>query len=248
MILWLALLMFTTNLLAHDPPNFYARVMPSAQDVCIVSLGGNCRNSTWLKELNIRFQAFPFDWVESEEIEGIINLLNNDFHDYLSFKNLIPYDHSHYNRIRDNQYKINLVHEFSFQGNSNFTFANEKDLKRGKACLQNEYQVVLEKYKRRIDRFRNLTVNYKTIIFMRTLFVDKPSAMRLYEALVKLFGNTHNIILAVVSDTEEFKEDWGYSKIKNFYLPTPYLIHDGYGQHFGHIIEKILENDLSKPI
>jgi hypothetical protein len=220
--------------------SFYNRIIPSAKDVCIVSLGGNCRNSTWLKELNIRFEAYPFDWVESEEIEGVIDLINNDFEDYLSLKNLIPHHHSHYNRVRDTQYKINLVHEFSFQGTANFSFANEKDLKRGMSCLHNEYRALYEKYNRRITRFRNLTQNYKTIIFMRTLFVDKPSAICLYEALIKLFGTHYNIILVVVNDTEEFKQDWGYPKIKNFYLPTSYLIHDGYGQSFGQIIETVL--------
>lgn len=225
---------------ANQSVPFYDRILPHAGDVCIISLGGNCRNSTWMKELNIRFQAFPFDWVESEEIDGIISLVNNKFRDYLSFESLIPHFHSHYNRVRDKQYKINLVHDFSFQGTENFSFAQERDFKNGMACIKNEYISVYAKYKRRIARFMNLAQNYKTLIFIRTLFVDKISAIALHDALVELFGTRSKIILVVVNDTEEFKEDWGYPTLKNFYLPTLYLTHDGYGKYFGQIIEQIL--------
>ena len=124
-----------------------------AHNYCVVSLGGNCRVSTWLKALNLRFQAFPFDWVESEEIEGLINLLDNNFDNYLLLENLIPFFNNYYNRVQDKVYKINLVHDFSFQGNESFSFAKSQDFKRGIGCINNEYLSVYNKYKKRIQRF-----------------------------------------------------------------------------------------------
>lgn len=231
---------------ANNLPSFYSRIIPSAKDVCIVSLGGNCRNSTWLKELNVRFEAFPFDWVESEEVEGVIDLLNNNFHDFCVLESLAPHFHSYYNRVRDKKYKINFVHEFSFQGNGNFSFSNAVDYKKGMHCLAKEYQAIYAKYARRVARFKNLTKNYKNIIFMRTMFIDKEAAVRLYDALITLFGARNNITLVVVNDTDEFKSDWGFESIKNYYLPTLYLTQDGYGQYFSHIIEQVLGPPLIK--
>lgn len=228
-LLGVLLLKFIAIACAKDPHNY-----------CVVGLGGNCRVSTWLKALNLRFQAFPFDWVESEEIEGLIALINNDFDDYLLLENLTPFFNYYYNRVQDRIYKINLVHDFSFQGNENFSFAKHEDFKKGINCINNEYFAVYEKYKKRIQRFKDLYKNHNQIIFVRVLYIDKDSAILLHKSLKKTFNNKVNIMLIVINDQEDFKVDWNLEGIKNFYLPTLYLTTDGYEQHFLAILEGII--------
>jgi len=206
---------------------------------CVVSLGSNCRVATWLRALNIRTKAYPFDWVESEDINALIHLIKNDFEGYLEFEKLAPAYNYFYNRVIDTTYKINFVHDFSFQGNERFSFANAVDYDYGLMCLKQEYGKFYEKYMRRIQRFRALTKKYEQIIFVRTLLVDKTTAQELYAALQLLFNNSQKIILVVISDQEDFKNDWHIRGIKNFYLPREHLITDGYERAFKHILMDI---------
>lgn len=219
------------------------------QKTCVVSLGSNCRVATWLRALKIRTQAYPFDWVESESLNELIQLIKNDFADYLKFERLAPSYNYFYNRIMDTTYKINFVHDFSFQGNERFSFANVDDYNHGIACFKQEYKKFYAKYMRRIQRFRSLTKNYEQVIFVRTLVVDQESAQKLSAALQLLFDNSEKIILIVIGDKEEFKRDWLMKGIKNFYLPAEYLITDGYEAAFKQILQEVLrENKTNSEI
>lgn len=226
--------LFSASLFFQEMKSF----LPAS--TCIVSLGSNCRVATWLKALNIRTRAYPFDWVESQDINTLTQLIQNDFEGYLEFEKLAPSYNYFYNRIRDTTYNIYFVHDFSFQGTENFSFAIPGDYNHGILCLQREYGKFYEKYMRRIQRFRALTSQYEQVIFVRTLLVDKAIAQELYAALRILFNTSNKIILVVISDKEEFRNDWHLQGIKNFYMPQEYLTTDGHEGAFKQLLMGIM--------
>ena len=55
-----------------------------------VSLGVDCGTANILRHLKIRNCSFPFDWVVT--YEGVTNIINNDFNDYLPKNNGNKYE------------------------------------------------------------------------------------------------------------------------------------------------------------
>lgn len=102
-----------------------------------VSLGVDCGTANILKHLGLRTCSLPFDWVVT--YEGIANIINNDFIDYLPSE--------------DNN------------NNNNSMLLNKKS---GILFLHNTFPNDIEVLNKRIDRFKNLleTCNEK-IIFVR---------------------------------------------------------------------------------
>lgn len=99
----------------------------------IISLGAFCFIAGNLRSLNLRTQAFPFDW-NITDMKTVITLLNNNFEDFCNAQYLVKkYDNK--NIFFDNKkYSLlRFVHDF------------DENL-----CNINEVE---EKYTRRIERF-----------------------------------------------------------------------------------------------
>ncbi len=128
----------------------------------IISLGQNCLVASALAKHGLRSTSGPFDWCTSNFMQGVIPLIENDFADFMDYKNLAI---SHIDKaFDDTKYKINYSHDV-------------------KTSLDEDYDLIREKYARRIDRFRKM-------IKSPTCFIRGCRSM---EELTSLPGNEERI-------------------------------------------------------
>ena len=80
----------------------------------IVSLGGSCQVAYQLDRLKLRFEAFPFDWLFSTNIEKVIDALENNFQDWMLEENLIEseFTQTEHRRVVDTKYDTVIQHAF----------------------------------------------------------------------------------------------------------------------------------------
>lgn len=100
-----------------------------------ISLGGNCFVAASMFKYGFRSFSGPFDWWKSNFIEGVIPLLETDFHEFMLYENLKVSEGSGEKVFDDLKYKINYNHDV-------------------KKSLIKEYNDIYVKYQRRIERFR----------------------------------------------------------------------------------------------
>ncbi len=163
-----------------------------------VSLGSHCEPTIILREEGLRQRAFPFDWLVTIDTEGLITLLNEDFRHLFNrddlFSPLYP------ECIEHNRYKIEFKHDGPFLQTAEI------------------WQNVVEKYQRRIDRFRSLRDFSGKVFFIRVAYdppeggptwwlkqphIDSNQAKALKEALDRYFPHL-DFTLLVINYLEDF--------------------------------------------
>lgn len=99
-----------------------------------ISLGYFCGVAQDLEALGLRDASYPFDWCISN-YEGVIKAIDNRFSDFMAYENLSQSAETrkHY---MDTAYEIFFFHDFSQY-----------------KSLDEQYFLVKEKYRRRINRF-----------------------------------------------------------------------------------------------
>ncbi|MBB1094878.1 hypothetical protein H5R92_01415 [Limosilactobacillus sp. BG-MG3-A] len=123
-----------------------------------ISLGYFCNVASDLEQLGLRNTSSPFDWVISD-FEGVIQAIDNQFSDFMVYDNLIQSEKFR-NHYFDSKYKIYFFHDFD-----EYT------------SLRNQYNIVKEKYDRRIKRF--LSNIKEPTIFFRYISSEKDMANEL---------------------------------------------------------------------
>jgi hypothetical protein len=170
-----------------------------------MSLGYDCSPAATLKNLNIRDEALPFDWVVSD-LQILITCIEDNFNSY--HKNL------HFN-----QRKTRLIDSYGFQFPHDYPFDsnNIDNSKIGEGVFGEEFNkqiisnwgeyhtMALEKYKRRIERFYNyLSSDKPLIILCRNYCVKDINHFASY--LANKFRK--NNIYFVISSKEKFKNNY----------------------------------------
>lgn len=112
----------------------------------IVSLGFFCSTALELERIGLRSNSNPFDWVLSFDMSKVIELINNDFEDFLNIKYLKQYK-SNRSYYMNDKYDIHFYHDFDRY-----------------KTLEDQLDNISNKYKRRIRKF------YQSIK-SKTLFV-----------------------------------------------------------------------------
>lgn len=151
----------------------------------IISLGFFCSVASELKRIGIRDCSSPFDWVISEDIFKIIQLINNNFKDFLSI-NYLEQNKNYPNYYKNIKYKIQFFHDF-----------NEHQ-----AC-EEQLPTIQEKYNRRINRlYENIK---EPTLFIRYIYnqqeydnIEKNIDIILKD--LKKYNINNNIIFVANSD------------------------------------------------
>lgn len=175
----------------------------------IVSLGSNCAVAYQLKKIQIRNQAYPFDWAKVS-LNSLITVLENNFDRYskLSIKkisqNHLILDNTNTNPtyIVTNNYGITMAHEL----------VNEEQL--------NLFELVLLK---RIDRFiqlKNMADEGKIIRFVRIEISNlSPNQMLSYNKLVELLDkiiSNYQIVVISKNKPDELNPKITWYELKAF--------------------------------
>ena len=174
-----------------------------------LTIGYDCSPAGALKVLNLREFALPFDWVISniKFLQRCFETNFEDFHKKLTFN---------YNKTRlIDHYGFQFPHDYPLTNMTNFennigegVFGEE----RGKFITEkwsDYYDTVLDKYNRRIERFKNIINDAKPIIVLCRY--NTKDVLELQELFIKYYKN--NNIYFVNSCKESFENDY----IKNIY-------------------------------
>jgi len=179
----------------------------------VISIGSDCTVATLIRQLNLRAEAYPFDWIYSH-FESLYNVLNDDFKFFLD-PNSLKLNNN--NDIIVDFYNFGFVHDFptihhDAALNDHQTVVNGK--------IRDDWQefigLVRVKYQRRIERFRNeLSGNNR--VFLVRYGIDQAQAIKLRDLLIDRYPNLDFIIIAVSGVENEI--DWGLDKIRNYGIP-----------------------------
>ncbi len=178
----------------------------ATSDRLFISLGCNCDVAVQLRDRNLREEAFPFDWLNTSNHDRISEILDDDFQYFVEEDCLFQNENRAF--IENRCYEIEFRHENILRD------------------LKNDLDEIATKYKRRIDRFRELR-NYKgKVFFIRTAYhvensgkwywyqdshrnISVDQAKTLHEALERFFPFL-DFTLVIIN----FKEEKG-PKIEN---------------------------------
>ena len=138
-----------------------------------ISLGWNCLVASSMSKHGLRSASGPFDWCKSS-FKGVIELLDNDFEEFLDYKNLEVNENKH---VVDIKYNIEYVHDFA-------------------QSIDEQYEEVKCKYFRRIYRFREM-IQQKTC-FIRTIWsVEDLCFLEREEERIKAVIRGNDLIVVV---------------------------------------------------
>ncbi len=80
---------------------------------CIFSIGIGCRPSGYLRDLNMRFQAAPLDWVGTDSLYVVAHLFETKFSDFFEEIKECPEESSgKYRCVRDTKNQLSSPHHF----------------------------------------------------------------------------------------------------------------------------------------
>ena len=174
-----------------------------------LTIGYDCSPAGALKNLNLREFALPFDWVVSN-INTLQKCFETDFQNF--HKNLV----FNYNKSRlIDHYGFQFPHDYPLIGityGENTIGEGVFGEENGK-CITDKwndyYGIVLDKYNRRIERFKNIINDTKPIIVLCRY--STGDVLKLQNLFIKYYKVTN--IYFINSSNELFEND----NIKNIY-------------------------------
>ena len=198
------------------------QIFCSQQEYIAISLGYRCQVAQQLGFNGLRTAAYPFDWLITP-FNSLYKLIDFEFVDFFDKKNLQLRTHFYYEddggHLRDPRYlhvwekKYNVLFRHHFQFNENYLDA---------------YDIIREKYKRRIQRFYDTLRSGKYIYFFRRV-ITKKQAIILTDLIGKKFPELAYTLVAI-DYTQEVQEKWDIPNVRNYYLPIP-VPYDRDGDH-----------------
>lgn len=189
----------------------------------IVSLGGFCQVAYQLDRLKLRFEAFPFDWIFSTNVERVLEALENDFQDWILEENLIEseFTETGHRRVVDTKYETVIQHAFPLD-----------------KSWREAYPKVSEMTRRRVDRLLNLRGGGDTL-FIRTN-LDEEQSLRMASVISEKYGD--NAKLLVVNLTHNFAMKELPAELDNLYRVEIYTYDEdwrGYNPHWNKLFSDI---------
>jgi len=168
-----------------------------------ITLGYDCSPAATLRNLNLREFALPFDWV----VSNVYSLEKCFEENFARFHTNLKYNYS----------KTRLIDSYGFEFPHDYPLANTvADINRigegnivecpGKQICTNYmyyYDFVLEKYKRRIDRFLNIMNDEKPIIVLCRY--STVQVLKLQEIILRIYKKEN--VYFVNSSLEAFEND-----------------------------------------
>lgn len=173
-----------------------------------ISLGNSCTVAYQLKQLNLRYNSYPFDWA-ALNIKKINNTLKYNFKNFNNLK-IIKFSENHSYKFNNkqgsyilkNDYNINFAHEF----------LHEYELH----ILKNKFDIRISKFKNNKDNF---------IIFV-LLNLEKNIDLELNNLIINLKKYFNNFKILYISN---------YQIKKNNYIIPHYIDNNWSGWQFNHL-------------
>lgn len=167
---------------------FLRSVMPGRKKFdLIVPIGDRCQISFQMRQNNLQFKSYPFDWLLNGSLDALITLLNNDFAHFLDRQDMEPVERRPVNLVvKNNHTGYWHLHDFECD------------------TIDEDYQSVYEKYIRRFARFDRHISNAKTVLFVYRNDSVRPDDIRkLIAVLKKRYPCTKITLLWITANTEK---------------------------------------------
>lgn len=171
------------------------------QETLFVSLGSYCAPASLARTCGLRRAAFPFDWNIALDGEKLLQILDEQFLHFLDLECLVPFGPA---ALLNTRYHLEFVHDGTWEGEGFVVYM----------------PILQSKYKRRIERFKNLEGHQGKVFFLRSGYINSVEdknrcykipenieiteeyALRLHAAL-KDFFPTLNFCLVIINNHEE---------------------------------------------
>jgi hypothetical protein len=164
-------------------------------DFQYISLGHDCSPAAILKNSGLRSAAFPFDWAETG-FSALCSCIRDDFKQFHRGVKL----NSTQQRVIDG-YGIQFPHDYPNVTCSSYSSVDENFYAERKICDDYEKYTdqVLEKYGRRIERFRNAMSDHtKPIIFLFRGFY--AHALEIKKIVEQVYGRETIIVIVATKE------------------------------------------------
>ncbi len=141
----------------------------------VVPIGEACFVATFLKNLNVREFSAPFDWVMGANLETRLELILNEFKDFLNIEDLVCVT----KQVEDGLLAEGLTDfptKHEIYENRRTGISHNHDFLRD-TPLEESFPEAKEKYNRRIERFLDLMRGESNILFFYA-DMPKPNAKR----------------------------------------------------------------------
>lgn len=163
-----------------------------------ISLGSECSCAATLRHLGLRDYALPFDWISSDPIKIYTCIMD----DFKGFHRNLTLNYKSTRLIDD--YGLEFPHDYPTS--SEETNVGEGVI--GEAKIIDDWEkchdLVLEKYKRRIERFKTVFLSSTPVI---ALYRGDPSDLYFFRSAFLEKYNKTNIIYVVSSTVPYVSED-----------------------------------------
>ncbi len=163
-----------------------------------LSLGEDCACTSYLRNCKLQFASFPFDWLTHASFEKRIELICNNFDNFLNFKDLY-----------DLKLDKNPNNNFDSYGNKSTDFYHYHDFAPD-TPLNISYPQVKNKYDRRIKRFYNKIKKSKKILFVwfsRDKILSKEQLTLALDKLMNKFPNKKIDLLILENNFDRFNKN-----------------------------------------
>ncbi|UOF90555.1 papain-like cysteine peptidase [Fodinisporobacter ferrooxydans] len=173
----------------------------------IFSLGSNCLPAYQLQKNKLRRFTGVIDWVISDSLADVNQLLKHRFNGFLELQNLKVVGYSEKNTyfVKDVSCNILTVYDFLLNENTREHLS--------------AYPQVKEKYNRRIRRFLDTLANSQSLLFIRSVgnFQDVHELQSILSEIVmcdfKILVVNHANVSGIV------EKDWGLKNVCVIELP-----------------------------
>ena len=170
--------------------------MGKYSDYNIIPIGDHCIISLILKELNLRKQSYPFDWVTNIEELYDTNIIYNIkiINELKTSDNIDDIVKKYIGNAFDNDKKMNSINNIWFPHDSENITDN------------------FEKYKRRFIRLKtDLNKKNMYILITRHYYIEKSIFEKILEQLLSY--NSDSIILFISGTNHTYIDDIQYSNV-----------------------------------
>ena len=156
----------------------------------VISIGEDCACSSYLRRCKLQDFSYPFDWLTKASFITRMELILNDFSDFLKKENLYSLDKSKYNQIDE---------KCDYWADKKYDFYFYHDFPAGEPFEQS-YPAVKEKYSRRTKRLYDQIEKSDKILFVwwsRDKHQDVEVVQNYYYKLIKRFADKSIYLLLI---------------------------------------------------
>ncbi len=179
----------------------------------IIGIGEDCACSSYIRKFNLQFASYPFDWLTKSNFDTRIKLILNNFKDFFNKED--------FNKLEKPKNAIvDLKCDYYENKKTDFYFYHDFE---SNLDFDNAFDIVKNRYDRRIKRLYRHIKNSKNILFIfwaRGDFIDNDK-LKKYQQKLKNKFKQKNIYLLFLENTPK-QNEFIQENISDFVLKIKY--------------------------